>query len=136
MADSGRLMADDSIRLDVWLWAARFFKTRAGASEAIAGGKVLVGEARAKRAKPVRVGDSLRIRKGPYDFRITVRGLSARRLSAESAAALFEEDAAGKKAREHLAEQLRIAPSLSYEGKGRPTKRERRELDRLKGETD
>ena len=78
----------------------------------------------------------MRIRKGPYDFLITVRGLSARRLGAEAAAALFEEDAEGKKAREHLAEQLRIAPSLSYEGKGRPTKRERRELDRLKGEAD
>ena len=127
-------MTDDSIRLDVWLWAARFFKTRADASEAIAGGKVLVGEARAKRAKPLRVGDRLRVRRGPYDFHITVRGLSARRLSAAAAAALFEEDAAGKKAREHLAEQLRIAPSLSYEGKGRPTKRDRRELDRLKGE--
>ena len=129
-------MSDVSIRLDVWLWAARFFKTRAAASEAIAGGKVLVSEAKAKRAKPVRVGDRLRVRKGPYDFHLTVRGLSARRLSAAAAAALFEEDAAGKKAREHLAEQLRMAPSLSYEGKGRPTKRDRRELDRLKGEAD
>ena len=129
-------MTDASIRLDVWLWAARFFKTRADASEAIAGGKVLVSEAKAKRAKPLRVGDRLRIRKGPYDFHITVRGLSARRLGAAAAAALFEEDAVGKKAREHLAEQLRIAPSLSYEGKGRPTKRDRRELDRLKGEAD
>lgn len=129
-------MADDSIRLDVWLWAARFFKTRSEASEAIGGGKVLMGDLRVKRAKGVRVGDRVRIRKGPYDFHITVRGLSARRLSAVAAAALFEEDAAGKKAREHLAEQLRIAPSLNYEGKGRPTKRERRELDRLKGEAD
>lgn len=129
-------MSDVSVRLDVWLWAARFFKTRSDAGEAIAGGKVLIGDARIKRARPLRVGDTLRIRKGPYDFYITVRGLSARRLGAEAAAALYEEDAAGKKAREHLTEQLRIAPSLSYEGKGRPTKRERRELDRLKGEAD
>lgn len=129
-------MADESIRLDVWLWAARFFKTRSEASEAIGGGKVLMGDLRVKRAKGVRVGDRVRIRKGPYDFHITVRGLSARRLGAAAAAALFEEDAAGKKAREHLAEQLRIAPSLSYEGKGRPTKRDRRELDRLKGEAE
>lgn len=129
-------MNDDSIRIDVWLWAARFFKTRAAASEAIAGGKVLAGDVRVKRSKPVRIGDHLRIRKGPYDFLVTVRGLSARRLGAEAAAALYEEDAAGKKAREHLAEQLRIAPSLTYEGKGRPTKRERRELDRLKGESE
>lgn len=129
-------MADTSVRADVWLWAARFFKTRSDASEAIAGGKVLISDARIKRARPLRVGDQLRIRKGPYDFFITVRGLSARRLGAEAAAALFEENAEGKKARERLAEQLRIAPSLSYEGKGRPTKRERRELDRLKGEAD
>lgn len=129
-------MTDGSIRADVWLWAARFFKTRAVAAEAIAGGKVLVGEARIKRARPLRVGDQLKIRKGPYEFLITVRGLSARRLGAEPAAALYEEDGEGKKRRAHLAEQLRIAPSLSYEGKGRPTKRERRELDRLKGEAD
>jgi len=130
-------MADvPSIRADVWLWAARFFKTRAAASEAIAGGKVLIGEARIKRARPLRVGELLKIRKGPYDFVITVRGLSARRLGPGPAAALYEEDGEGKKRREHLAEQLRIAPSLTYEGKGRPTKRERRELDRLKGEAD
>lgn len=129
-------MTDDSIRADVWLWAARFFKTRAAAAEAIAGGKVMVADARIKRAKPFRVGDRVRIRKGPYEFYVTIRALSARRLGAEAAAALYEEDAEGKKRREHLAEQLRIAPSLSYEGKGRPTKRERRELDRLKGESD
>lgn len=129
-------MTDDSIRADVWLWAARFFKTRAAAAEAIAGGKVMVADARIKRAKPFRVGDRVRIRKGPYEFYVTIRVLSARRLGAEAAAALYEEDAEGKRRREHLAEQLRIAPSLSYEGKGRPTKRERRELDRLKGESD
>lgn len=129
-------MADSFVRADVWLWAARFFKTRNEASEAIGGGKVLMGDVRVKRAKGVRVGDRVRIRKGPYEFYVTIRALSARRLGAEAAAALYEEDADGKKRREHLAEQLRIAPSLSYEGKGRPTKRERRELDRLKGESD
>lgn len=129
-------MTGDSVRADVWLWAARFYKTRAVAGEAIAGGKVLVGDARIKRARPLRAGDRLRIRKGPYDFLITVRGLSARRLGAEAAGALYEEDAEGRRRREQLALQLRIAPSLSYDGKGRPTKRERRELDRLKGESD
>jgi len=127
-------MTHPSVRADVWLWAARFFKTRADAAEAVAGGRVTMDDARIKRAKPVRVGDRLRIRKGPYEFIVTVRGLSARRLGAEGAAALYEEDVAGRRRREHLAEQLRIAPSLAYEGKGRPTKRERRELDRLKGE--
>lgn len=129
-------MADSSVRLDVWLWAARFFKTRAVAADAIASGKVLVGDARAKRARPVRIGDQLRVRRGPFDYQITVQGLSARRLGAQAAATLYEEDAEGKRARAHLAEQLRLAPSVGYEGKGRPTKRERRELDRLKGEAD
>jgi ribosome-associated heat shock protein Hsp15 len=129
-------MADDSVRLDAWLWSARFFKTRALAADAIAGGKVLVGDARAKRAKPVRIGDQLRVRRGPFDYQITVRALSARRLGAQAAATLYDEDPEGKRAREHLAEQLRLAPSVGYEGKGRPTKRERRELDRLRGETE
>ena len=129
-------MSDDSVRLDAWLWSARFFKTRALAADAIAGGKVLVGDARAKRAKPVRIGDQLRVRRGPFDYQITVRALSARRLGAQAAATLYDEDPEGKRAREHLAEQLRLAPSVGYEGKGRPTKRERRELDRLRGEAE
>ena len=129
-------MADSSVRLDAWLWSARFFKTRALAADAIAGGKVLVGDARAKRAKPVRIGDQLRVRRGPFDYQITVRALSARRLGAQAAATLYDEDPDGKRAREHLAEQLRLAPSVGYEGKGRPTKRERRELDRLRGEAE
>src|SRR5438046_1670753 len=112
-------MSDGSrVRLDRWLWAARFFKTRALAAAAIGGGKVLVGSARAKRAKLLAVGDRLRIRRGPP----------------AAAAALYVEDAEGKRLRERLAEQLRVAPSLRYEGKGRPTKKERREIDQLRGE--
>jgi ribosome-associated heat shock protein Hsp15 len=61
-------MSDVSVRLDKWLWAARFFKTRALAVEAIAGGKVLVNGARAKRAKPIHVGDGIRLRLGPYEY--------------------------------------------------------------------
>jgi len=116
------------------LWAARFFKTRALAAQAVDGGKVELNGARAKRAKPVQVGDRLRVRRGPFEHHVTVRGLSARRGPAAVAAALYEEDAERKHARQRLAEQLRIAPSLRYEGKGRPTKRERRDIERLKGE--
>jgi len=123
-----------SVRLDTWLWAARFFKTRALAAQAVDGGKVALNGARAKRAKPVQVGDRLRVRRGPFEHHVTVRGLSARRGPAAVAAALYEEDAERKQARQRLAEQLRIAPSLRYEGKGRPTKRERRDIERLKGE--
>ena len=124
-------MPDASVRLDTWLWAARFFKTRALSAKAVDGGKVELNEARAKRSKAVKVGDHLRIRKGPFDHRVTVRGVSDRRGSTQVAAQLYDEDVAAKAARERLAAQLRLAPSLRYEGKGRPTKKDRRKLDRL-----
>lgn len=127
-------MAEDAVRLDTWLWAARFFKTRALASAAIGGGKVQVNDAPAKRAKQLRVGDRVRLRKGPFEYRLTVRGLAERRGPPGVAAALYEEDPAARRLRERLADQLRLAPSLRYEGKGRPTKRERRDIEKLKGE--
>lgn len=128
VSDPGR------VRLDRWLWAARFFKTRALAAAAIAAGRVEVNGARAKPAKLVAIGDGLRIRRGPFEYRGKVRGLSAHRRSSLDAAALFDEDREGKRLRESLAEQLRIAPSPRYGGKGRPTKRERRDIERLTGE--
>jgi ribosome-associated heat shock protein Hsp15 len=87
--------------------------------------------ARAKPAKPVRVGDVLRIRVGPYDWIITVRALTERRGSARDAQLLYDESPEGRAARERLAEQHKIAPAPTYLGKGRPTKKERRELQRL-----
>ncbi|SRR6266571_303649 len=122
------------VRLDRWLWAARFFKTRALASAAIAGGKVEVNGARAKRAKALAVGDHLRIRRGPFEYRVTVRAVSEQRRPPAQAAALYAEDPEGKRLRERLAEQLRVAPSPRYQGKGRPTKKDRREIERLEGE--
>ena len=130
------MMTDGSARLDAWLWAARFFKTRSLASQAVDGGKVEVNGARAKRAKPLRIGDRVRLRKGPFEYRLTVRSLAEKPGPKAAAAALYEEDAASKAQREHHAEQLRIAPSVRYEGKGRPTKRDRRRLDRLSDEGD
>ena len=129
-------MTDDAVRLDKWLWAARLFKTRAAAAQAIGSGKVLVNGTRAKRAKPLHPGDRLRVRRGPFEYLLTVRVLSERRGPIAVAAALYEEDPAGKAARERLAHQLRTAPTPSYEGKGRPTKRERRELERLRDADD
>jgi len=128
------MSAVSQVRLDTWLWAARFFKTRALAARAVDGGKVELNGAHAKRAKSVQVGDRLRVRRGPFEHHVTVRALSARRGPPAVAAALYEEDAERKQARQRLADQLRIAPSLRYEGKGRPTKRERRDIERLKGE--
>jgi len=124
----------ERVRLDRWLWAARFFKTRALAAAAIGGGQVELNGARSKRAKPVAVGDRLRIRRGPFEYLVVVRALVQQRAAAAAAAALYDEDPEGKRRRERLAEQLRLAPSLRYEGKGRPTKRERREIEKLKGE--
>src|SRR4029077_19106622 len=134
-AGRGGAMSEGSrVRLDRWLWAARFFKTRALAAAAIGGGKIEVGGARAKRAKLLSVGDRLRIRRGPFEYRVVGRALAEHPAPPAAAAALYEEDAEGRRLREQLAEQLRVAPSLRYEGKGRPTKRERREIERLRGE--
>jgi len=125
-------MADSAVRLDKWLWAARFYKTRAAAVQAIRAGRVDVNDIRAKPAKTLAVGDRVRVRKTPYLFLLTVRVLSEQRGRATQAATLYEEDQAGKAARERLAGQLRIAPTPAYEGKGRPTKRDRRDLERLR----
>jgi ribosome-associated heat shock protein Hsp15 len=124
-------MNEDSIRVDKWLWAARFFKTRAQASAAVAGGKVQLNGARAKPAKPVHIGDALRVRVGPYDWHITVRAITERRGSAKDAQLLYDESAAGRAARERLAEAHKIAPAPTYQGKGRPTKKDRRKLEGL-----
>lgn len=110
------------------------FKTRAAASQAIGAGKVEVNGAKAKRAKALHAGDRLRVRKGPDTLLLEVRALSERRGPAPEAAALYTEDPAAKAARERLALQLRVAPPPAYQGKGRPTKRDRRELERLRGE--
>jgi ribosome-associated heat shock protein Hsp15 len=123
------------VRLDKWLWAARFFKTRSLAAEAIGGGKVLVGGDRPKPAKLLQAGDEVRIRLGPYEHTLHVRALSERRGPATVAATLYEETTDSIAARARLAEQLRMAPAaFVYEEKGRPTKRDRRELDRLRDE--
>ncbi len=124
---------DDRVRLDKWLWAARFFKTRSLASEAIAGGKVQVNGDRAKRARPLLVGDEVRVRQGPYEFLVVVRALSAKRGPAVVAAELYEERPESRAAREAMALQLKTLHAAFVPEKGRPTKRDRREIERLRG---
>ena len=127
--------SDGRVRIDKWLWAARFFKTRSLAAEAIAAGKVEVNEERVKPAKLIGLGDSISVRLGPYLHVVTVRGLSERRGPASVAATLYEESAESVAGRAKLAEQLRMAPAaFVYEEKGRPTKRDRREIDRFRDE--
>jgi len=120
------------VRLDKWLWAARFFKTRSAAAQAVDGGKVDVGAERAKRSRLVQAGDVIVIRRPPYEHEVVVRGLSETRGPAKEAALLYEETPASREARERLAYQLKNAPTLTFEGVGRPTKRDRRVIDRLK----
>jgi ribosome-associated heat shock protein Hsp15 len=124
---------DGRIRLDKWLWAARFYKTRALASEAVAGGKVQVNGDRAKRARPLVVGDEVRVRQGAYEFLVVVRALSARRGPASVAAELYQERPESRAAREAMALQLKTLHAAFVPEKGRPTKRDRRDLERLKG---
>jgi ribosome-associated heat shock protein Hsp15 len=124
--------APEPVRVDKWLWAARFFKTRGLAAEAIAGGRVQVNGARAKHAKTIKPGDQIRLRLGPFEHLLTVRALSVRRGPAPQAALLYQEDPEGKARRLHLAEQHRIAAQAFTYGEGKPTKKDRRDILRFK----
>ena len=97
---------DSTLRIDKWLWAARFFKTRALAAEAVAGGKVKVNGERVKAAKVIRLDDALSIHIGPYEYLVRVRALFARRGPAPQAALLYEESEPSKVARNALATRL------------------------------
>lgn len=125
-------VGEAKVRLDRWLWAARWFKTRALATQAVTGGKVHLNGRRVKPAADLRTGDELRIVRGPYTFAVVVRGLAERRGSAKEAALLYEETDESREARELRRIQMRDMPVPSYEGKGRPTKRERRKLERAR----
>lgn len=122
----------DKVRLDRWLWAARFYKTRSAATDAVDGGKVDVNGEGVKPAKLVKPGDTVRVRIPPFEHVVVVRALGERRGSAAAAQELYEETPASVAARERLREQLRMAPAaFTYEEGGRPTKKDRRELQRF-----
>jgi ribosome-associated heat shock protein Hsp15 len=123
----------EHVRIDKWLWAARFFKTRGLATDAVDGGKVEVNGQRAKPSKAIKPGDEVRLRLAPYEYILTVRGLAERRGPASAVAGLYEEDAGGKARREKLAEQIRLDHRSVTPGEGKPSKKDRRDLGRLKG---
>lgn len=125
-ADQGR-----SVRLDKWLWAARFFKTRAQAAEAVSGGKVHVNGVRGKSARAVEVGHILTIRRGPYEYEIIVRGLSRQRGPASQAIQLYEETPESQHRREFLAEQRRMQARITPHPARRPNKKDRRRIIRF-----
>lgn len=121
----------EPVRIDRWLWAARFYKTRSLATAAVNGGKVEVNGERAKPARLIRLGDAVRVRQPPFEWQLLVRGLAERRGPASVAQGLYEETAESRAARQRLQEQLRVVqPLFVYEEKGRPTKKDRRMIDR------
>ena len=119
----------DKLRIDKWLWAARFFKTRSLAVEAVESGKVTMNDVRLKPAKAIGVGDHLVIRLGQYNFEIEILGLSNRRGPAPEAQKLYRESDASKARRAEIAANLKALPQPTF--KGRPTKRDRRDIERF-----
>ena len=121
----------DSLRIDKWLWAARFYKTRSLATEEVSKHRVQVNGLDVKPAREIKSGDTLRLRQGTVERTVVVKGLSAVRGPAPVAQLLYEETAESLLARSQAAEQRRLAlePAQSIE-QGRPTKRDRRQIDR------
>ncbi len=124
----------DKIRLDKWLWAARFFKTRSLASDAIDGGKVHYDGFRAKASKEVRLGARLRITRGDEVWEVVVRALSMQRRGAPEAALLYEETAESKQKRAQAADLREVDFGIRDRGEGRPTKRQRRQIKQFFGD--
>jgi len=121
----------EKVRIDKWLWAARFFKTRSLAADAVECGKVLVNGVRVKPAKSLGAGDTLTIRLGPYQHVLEVLALSNRRGSAAEAQKLYQETEESRLRCAELAIELKAQPEPSAQ-KGRPTKKDRREIERVK----
>ncbi len=116
------------MRIDKWLWAARFFKTRSLAAQAVDSGKVHWNGERCKPAREIRVGDGLRVRTGETEWEVAVRALSDKRGPASVAQTLYEETAESKTRREEQAAMRKLAGEPARDIKGRPTKRDRRQL--------
>jgi ribosome-associated heat shock protein Hsp15 len=121
----------ESIRIDKWLWAARFFKTRSLAAEAVTGGKVEINGARAKPSRIVRPGDTLCVRRGPYEWTIVVKDVARLRGPAPQAQLLYEETDESRRKREAAAAQMRFERGSEFDAAGRPSKRDRREIARF-----
>jgi len=122
----------DTVRLDKWLWAARFFKTRSLAARAVNGGKVQLNGNRVKAARALNSGDRLQIQKGGFQYSILVLDLSLRRGSATVAQSLYEESDDSRARREVLHEQYRLAAASTPRPQSKPDKKARRQLRELK----
>jgi ribosome-associated heat shock protein Hsp15 len=121
------------VRIDKWLWAARFFKTRSLAGHACELGRIASNGQTAKPAREVRVGDMLRVKNEGGEFLVEVLGLSEMRGPAAAAQGLYRETEASREARAKFAEERKAMPYFESLGEGRPSKRNRREMNRLRG---
>ncbi len=128
---SAESAAVERVRIDKWLWAARFFKPRTLAADAVSGGKVHVDGQRVKPAHGLRLGALLRIQRGFDEYTVTVTALETRRGPAAAAATLYAETAESRQRREALAEQRRLQRAASPMPVGRPTKQDRRRIVRF-----
>ncbi len=123
----------DKLRVDKWLWAARFYKTRSISADAVESGKVTMNEARIKPAKTIGVGDRLLVRQGQIYYDVEVLGLSNKRGGAPEAQKLYRETDESKARRAVIAEQNKALPLPTF--KGRPTKRDRRDIEKFETKT-
>ena len=121
------------MRIDKWLWAARFFKTRALASRACDLGRIESNGTDAKPAREVRIGDMLRIKNDSGEFQVEILALSEMRGPAPMAQKLYQETDASREMRLKLAEERKVMPHFEAHREGKPSKRDRREIGRLRG---
>ncbi len=119
------------MRLDKWLWCARFYKTRSLANTAIKTGKVKTGGRKIKAGKMISGGERIAIRRSPYTVEVIIQSLTQGRQSAQAARSLYKETEASRTARKRIAAQMQIDRQLKGHSKGRPGKRERREMIRF-----
>jgi len=133
-ADKHAIKAPGRQRIDKWLWAARFYKTRSLAAKAVEGGKVKLNGERVKPGKELKPGDELELRSGELQWRVEVRAVALRRGPAAEAALLYAEGEESRARREQMIAMRRAGPHPAQGAHGRPTKRDRRMIRRFTGE--
>ena len=123
--------SDEEIRIDKWLWAARFFKTRSLAAESVAGGKIEVNGGRPKPSRIIRIGDHLSVRRGVYEWTVIVKGVAKNRGPASEAQLLYEETEESVRKRQTVSARLRLERPPEFNLPGRPSKKDRRAIQRF-----